>query len=194
MTKIVTISREFGSGGRTVGKKAAEILGVPCYDSEIISEIAKQSGFAENYIREHSEDAVDSGIFAALSRTDYYGLNNSDQIWTIQCNIIKELAEKGPCVIVGRCADYILNDRHDLLKVFIHAPKQARMERIVREYGETEVDPAKRISDKDKRRITYYQLYTDNKWGVAQNYNISLDTEAIGIDRCAEIIASLAKD
>ena len=120
--KIITISRQFGSGGRTVGKLVAEKLGIPCYDSQIISEIAKKSGFAEEYIKENGEYMESSGFFASLGNVGYYGQSNQLTIWSEQCRIIKELAEKGNCVIVGRCADYVLKDADvSLLKTFIYA-------------------------------------------------------------------------
>ncbi len=103
--KIITISRQFGSGGRTIGKKLAAELGIPCYDSEIIAEIAKKSGFDQDYVRENSEYTSETGLFAALSGVDFYGHSNRDEIWITQCRVIRELAEEGPCVIIGRCAE-----------------------------------------------------------------------------------------
>jgi len=120
MNHIITISREFGSGGRTVGKKVAEQLGIPCYDSELIQKIAEESGFAENYVKEAGEYTPGGFLSSALSNRAF-GPTNEDILWEIQCRVISELAEKGPCVIVGRCADYILQDKAKCLKVFIHA-------------------------------------------------------------------------
>ena len=120
MNHIITISREFGSGGRTVGKKVAEQLGIPCYDSELIQKIAEESGFAENYVKEAGEYTPGGFLASALSNRAF-GPTNEDILWEIQCRVISELAEKGPCVIVGRCADYILQDKAKCLKGFIHA-------------------------------------------------------------------------
>ena len=128
--RVITISREFGSGGRTIGKKVAEELGIPCYDSELLQKIAEQSGFSENYIKDAGEYSPGGYLSSAFSHRST-GLNNADYLWTIQYNIITELAEKGPCVIVGRCADYILRDKADCLRVFIHADMKFRAERIV---------------------------------------------------------------
>ena len=150
--KIITISRQFGSGGRTIGKKLAAELGIPCYDSEIIAEIAKKSGFDQDYVRENSEYTSETGLFAALSGVDFYGHSNRDEIWITQCRVIRELAEEGPCVIIGRCADYVLKEDHDLLKVFIYSDMESRAQRIVEQYGESNVNPEKRLKDKDKRR------------------------------------------
>jgi len=189
--KIITISRQFGSGGRTVGKKAAELLGIPCYDKEIIEEISAKSGFAQDYISEYSEDTEESGFFSALSGRDYYGHSNRDEIWIHQCAVIRELAEKGPCVIVGRCADYVLRERTDLLKVYVFSDLDSRIERIVEQYGETSEIPEKRLKNKDKRRAAYYEIYTDQKFGDAANYDLCLNSGRIGIDHCAQIIADL---
>ena len=190
--RIVTISREFGSGGRTVGKKMAQKLQIPCYDQEIIEKIAAESGFAEDYIRDRSEYSPHTSWIAnAFSERSFSGVNNQDAIWMLQRKIILDLAAQGPCVIVGRCADYILRNVADCLRVFIHADFDKRAERIVEVYGETDVPTEKRLRDKDKRRAAYYQFYTDTKWGLAQNYHISLDSGTIGIDRCVELLADL---
>ncbi len=190
--RIVTISREFGSGGRTVGKKLAQKLQIPCYDQEIIEKIAAESGFAEDYIRDRSEYSPHTSWIAnAFSERSFSGVNNQDAIWMLQRKIILDLAAQGPCVIVGRCADYILRNVADCLRVFIHADFDKRAERIVEVYGETDVPTEKRLRDKDKRRAAYYQFYTDTKWGLAQNYHISLDSGTIGIDRCVELLADL---
>lgn len=190
--RIVTVSREFGSGGRTVGKKLAQKLQIPCYDQEIIEKIAAESGFAEDYIRDRSEYSPHTSWIAnAFSERSFSGVNNQDAIWMLQRKIILDLAAQGPCVIVGRCADYILRDVADCLRVFIHADFDKRAARIVEVYGETDVPTEKRLRDKDKRRAAYYQFYTDTKWGLAQNYHISLDSGTIGIDRCVELLADL---
>lgn len=120
-----------------------------------------------------------------------YGPTNEDYLWKIQYQIITDLAQKGPCVIVGRCADYILRDSADCLKVFIHAGLDFRAKRIVEVYGEREASPEQRLKDKDKRRAAYHWFYTNMKWGQSQNYHIALDSGALGLERCAEIIRSL---
>lgn len=119
------------------------------------------------------------------------GLTNQDKLWNIQSRVIEELAEKGSCVIVGRCADYILRGKADCLNVFIHASMEKRAERIVKEYGEREESPEKRLKEKGKRRAAYHRFYTDMKWGHAQNYHVCLDSGELGIDRCAELISQL---
>jgi len=188
--RIITISREFGSGGRTSGRKTAEKLGIPCYDAELIRKIADESGFAPEYIKEAGEYAG-SGWLAPFLANRANGPTNQDQLWTIQRKIIMELADKGPCVFVGRCADFILKERTDCLNVFVHADMEFRAKRIVSEYGEREEKPEQRLKDKDKRRAAYYRFYTDTKWGYAKNYHICLDSGNIGIDNCVYILTKI---
>ena len=190
--RIITISREFGSGGRTIGKMVAKELNIPCYDNTILEKLAEESGFTKEYIKEQSEYAQHPAWFMnTLLNRNGNTMSNQDYLWIIQQKLIQDLADKGPCVIVGRCADYILRDRHDLLKVFIHADNEFRAKRIVDVYGSTEIPTDKRLSDKDKKRRSYYQYYTDTEWGLASNYHVSLDSSKIGIQRCADIITGL---
>jgi hypothetical protein len=189
--RIITISREFGSGGRTIGRETARLLNIPCYDQELIVKLAEESGFTQEYVKEQGEYAAHSGWLNALSGRPANGLTNQDQLWLLQRKIILELAEKGPCVIVGRCADFILREEADCLTVFIHADLEKRAERIVHIYGETGEAPEKRLRDKDKRRSAYYQFYTDMRWGEARNYHVSLDSGALGIERCVHTLAHL---
>ena len=188
--RIITISREFGSGGRTVGKRTAEQLGIPCYDRELIQKIAGKSGFAEGYIKSLDETAP-GGFLASAFSNRTFGQTNEDYLWNMQRKVILELAEQGPCVIVGRCADFILRDQADCLTVFIHADLAFRSQRIVQVYGEREDSPEQRIRDKDKRRAAYHRFYTDMKWGYAKNDQISLDSGLLGIDACVEVLKML---
>ena len=187
--KVVTISREFGSGGRTIGRKLAEELGIPCYDAELIQQLAQESGFSESYIRDAGEYAP--GGYLSMLSNRAFALTNEDVLWELQYKVITDLAEKGPCVIVGRCADYILRDTADCLKVFIHADMDFRAKRIVEVYGEREQSPEQRLRDKDKRRAAYHRFYTNMKWGHAQNYHICLDSGKLGIDTCVAILRQL---
>ena len=197
--KIITISREFGSGGRTVGKRVAELLDIPYYDKELVKRVAVETGFDEKFIEQQGEYASPLNNLLSYAFADrgmhhfMNGLSADDLLWAIQCKVILELADKGPCVIVGRCADYILREREDTLNVFIHAPLQNRAQRIVRLYGESETAPEKRLETKDKRRRAYYKHYTGLDWGMSQNYHLSLDTGLVGIDRCAQLIADVAR-
>ena len=189
--RVITISREFGSGGRTIGKKVAEQLGIPCYDAEIIEKMAKETGFAPDYVKEAGEYAPGSFLSSAFSNR-MFGPTNEDILWEHQYKVITDLAAKGSCVIVGRCADFILQDRTDCLKVFVHADMKFRADRIVRVYGEREKSPEARLKEKDKRRAAYYRFYTDMKWGDAANYHVALDSGVIGIEKCAKVIERLA--
>ncbi len=190
--RIIAISREFGSGGRTIGKEVASKLGIPCYDSELIEKIATQSGFAKEYIEKYGEEAFSNTLYEnALAVRDRDGQSAADKIWLAQKKVITDLAESSSCVIVGRCADYILRDIADCLTVFIHASDEQRAERIVSVYGQRDQAPAQRLHDKDKKREAYYELYTGAKWGVAENYDICLDSGVLGIDKCVEIIKNL---
>lgn len=192
--KVITISREFGSGGRTVGKLVAEKLGVPCYDQEIIQKIAQESGYCEDFVADRSEHASRKNIFMnAFGGKDYYGNSIQDKLWVAQLKAIVEVANKSDCVIVGRCADFILKETADCIRVFIHAETADKAKRIVEQYGEKEMSPERRLKDKDKRRAAYYQLYTDHKWGDMKNYDIALSTSSLSLEQCAEIIVGLYK-
>ena len=188
--RVITISREFGSGGRTIGKKTAEKLGIACYDAEIIQAMAQETGFTPDYVQEAGEYAP-GGVLASAFSNRMCGPTNEDILWEHQYKVITDLAAKGPCVIVGRCADYILQNTAGCLKVFIHADMAFRARRIVEVYGEREQSPEERRRDKDKRRAAYHRFYTNMKWGYAQNYHLTLDSGVVGIDRCADIIAQL---
>ncbi len=192
--RIITIGREFGSGGRTIGQEVAKKLGIPCYDHDLIDKLAEESGLSKEYIKNESEYASHSSWTAvAFSSVRTLGVpSNQDYLWAIQRKIILDLAEKESCVIVGRCADAILEDTDaDLLKVFIHADFEHRARRIVEKYGETEVPTEKRLRDKDKRRALYYQFYTDREWGSVDHYHVILDSGVLGIDKCVDIITQL---
>ena len=190
--RVITISREFGSGGRTIGKEVAEKLGIHCYDSELIDKIAIESGFAKEYIEKYGEYALSDKLYDnALSNRDRDGQSNVDKIWFAQKKVVTDLAEREPCVIVGRCADYILKDIADCLTVFIHASDDKRAERIVTVYGQREESPAERLHDKDRKRKAYYELYTGTEWGQADNYQLCLDSGRIGIERCVDMIVQL---
>ena len=158
--RIITISREFGSGGRTIGKLVAEHLGIRCYDAELIQKLAAESGFDESYVKEAGE-YTPGGFLASAFTNRSFGPTNEDLLWKLQYRIIRELAEKEPCI-------------------------------IVRVYGEREKSPEARLKEKDKRRAAYYRFYTDMNWGNAANYHIALDSGVIGIEKCAELVESLA--
>lgn len=197
--RIITISREFGSGGRTIGHLVAEKLGIPFYDKELVDHIALESGFSAKFIEEHGEHAPGKSIFSyAFAHQSVPGvidgISTADILWNAQCNVILQIAEKGPCVIVGRNADYILKDREDCLHIYIHADKPFRAERIVKLYGEAEKKPTARLDEKDKKRSVNYHHYTGRTWGKAQNYDLCLCSSTLGIEACADMIVSIIKN
>ena len=195
--KVVTISRQFGSGGRTVARLLAEKLGWGYYDKELVKHIAAESGLAESYILDSGEYACSTNSFlfnwamSAESGRNPGTLPVSDQLYIVQNNVIRSLAEKGSCVIVGRCSDYTRRDRGGVLNVFVHADKEFRADRIVRLYGETMDKPAKRLKEKDDKRRTYYRHYTGRIWGAAENYDVTLDSGRLGVEHCSDIIAGI---
>ena len=196
---VISISREFGSGGRMIGKQLAARLGIPCYDRTLIQKTAEKSGLSPEFIARAEERARSrihlplASLGTGVAAYTQQGVPVSLQAFFAQSEVIRELADEGPCVIVGRCADYILREREDCLHTFIHASVPFRADRIVRLYGESEKSPEKRLADKDTRRRVNYKHYTDREWGMAQNYHITLDSGVLGIDRCVEIILDLAQ-
>ena len=192
--RIITISREFGSGGRFIGEELAKKLGLAYYDKNIINEIAEKSGLSPEYIQESAELSPKKGLFAyAFAGRDITGKSVEDMVYEAQRNIILELAEKEPCVIIGRNADYILKDRDDVLNVFIHGDMPEKIKRITGLYNVKEKEAVKTMADTDKRRRTNYNFYTDQNWGKASNYTLCLNSSQLGYDRCEMIIMECVK-
>ena len=192
--RIITISREFGSGGRFIGEEVAKKLGIAYYDKEMIGQIAEQAGLSSEYVRENAELSPKKGWFAyAFSGRDITGKSVEDMVYEAQRKVIMEIAEKENCVIIGRNADFILKDRKDVLNVFIHGSIPEKVRRICSLYNVTEVDAIKMINDIDKRRRTNYNFYTEQKWGMAENYTMSLNSSVLGYDLCQKIIIDSAK-
>ena len=192
--RIITISREFGSGGRFIGEEVAKKLGIAYYDKEMIGQIAEQAGLSSEYVRENAELSPKKGWFAyAFSGRDITGKSVEDMVYEAQRKVIMEVAEKENCVIIGRNADFILKDRKDVLNVFIHGSIPEKVRRICSLYNVTEVDAIKMINDIDKRRRTNYNFYTEQKWGMAENYTMSLNSSVLGYDLCQKIIIDCAK-
>ena len=192
--RIITISREFGSGGRFIGEEVAKKLGIAYYDKNIISQIAEKSGLSPEYIQENAELSPKKGLFAyAFSGRDITGKSVEDMVYEVQRNIILELAEKEPCVIIGRNADYILKDRDDVLNAFIHGDMSEKIQRITGLYNVEEKEAVKMMADTDKRRRTNYNFYTDQNWGKASNYTLCLNSSQLGYDRCEMIIMECVK-
>ena len=192
--KIPTSGREFGSGGRFIGEEVAKKLGIAYYDKNVINEIAEKSGLSPEYIQENAELSPKKGMFAyALAGRDITGRSVEDMVYEAQRKVILELAKKGPCVIIGRNADYILKDRDDVLNVFIHGNMPEKTQRIIRLYNVDEKKAVKMMADTDKRRMTNYNFYTEHKWGKASNYTLCLNSSQLGYDRCEKIIMECIK-
>ncbi len=195
MTKrIITISREFGSGGRFIGAEVAKKLGIAYYDKNIINEIAKKSGLSPEYVQESAELSPKKGLFAyALTGRDITGKSVEDMVYEAQRKVILDLAKKEPCVIIGRNADYTLKDRDDVLNVFIHGDMPEKIQRITDLYNVEKQKAVKMMEDTDKRRKTNYNFYTDQNWGKASNYTLCLNSSQLGYDRCEKIIMECCK-
>ena len=188
MKKVITISREFGSGGREFGIKLAERLGLPFYDKEIISEAAKNSGLSESFVAS-IEESVPKLFSATLY--SYYQLPMSDQIFIAQSEVIKLLAKRGPCIIVGRCADAVLTDS---INIFVHADIEHRIRRKLElDIGVPEDKMEKHILSVDRKRKKYHSYYSHRDWGVAKDYHIALDTGLVGIDGCLDAATAYLK-
>ena len=191
MDKVITISREFGSGGRELGVKLADKLGIPFYDKELISMAADDINIAEDAFQHYYEhivvhDPLDRQFYHAFS--EVYQIPMSDQIFVAQSNVIRRLASYGPCIIVGRCADMILTDS---LNLFIYAKMKDRIRRMLELESEAESDGKemeRRIREVDRKRKEYYQYYTGNTWGRAQNYHLCLDSGPVGVEGCLRAV------
>ena len=194
--KIVTISRQYGSGGRYIGENLAKAMGVPCYDEKLIDMVAKESGFAQSFVAEKGERMTGSLLFNIASSLSFAnnvfsnnnGVTLQDEIYFTQNRIIKELADKGPCVIVGRCADYILREREDCLNVFIFADNESKIERAEKYFNITREEAPEVLKKKDKARANHYKYYTDQEWGMVSNYDLCLNSGLIGIEGCVKAI------
>ena len=192
--RIITISREFGSGGRFIGEEVARKLGIAYYDKNIISQIAEKSGLSPEYMQESAELSPKKGLFAyALAGRDITGKSVEDMVYEAQRKVILDLAKKEPCVIIGRNADYILKDRDDVLNVFIHGDMPEKIQCITDLYNVEKQKAVKMMEDTDKRRKTNYNFYTDQNWGKASNYTLCLNSSQLGYDRCEKIIMECSK-
>ena len=191
---IITISREFGSGGRYIGEQLAEKLGISFYDKDIISKVAEETGLNEEFVKEAGEYSPFKSIFSyGFVSRDADGSSMEDIVFNAQRKIILELAEKGPCVIVGRCADHILADRDDCLNVFINGSEEDKIKRIMKYKGVADIEARRLMKDTDKRRRINYNYYTDRQWGKPQNYDVCLNSTSLTTDRCVEILYDAIK-
>ena len=196
---IITIGREYGSGGHEIGEKVAARLGIPCYDKKLITLAAEKSGLSDEFV-ERNEQRSSNAFFASIAASATYTggffspqhLPLSESIFIAQAQVIREIAAKESAVIVGRCADYVLTGRENTINLFIFAPEEDRVKRIMSLYHLNEGDALKRILTSDRERGNHYFRYTDRKWGRAQNYDLSINSSLLGVDRTAEMIVALA--
>ena len=201
MLPVITISRQFGSGGHEVGEKLARQLDVPFYDKALIANAAKQSGLSEEVFAKADEKATSSHLYSMVMGSYSFGarvpgINEmpiNDKLFIIQSDIIKKAAADGPCVIIGRCADYILREHENCLNVFVHANKEDRIRRSVMKKDCEERKAADFVTKKDKQRANYYNFYSNKRWDDLQNYDITIDTSRFTVDEAVELLMDAAK-
>lgn len=198
--RIITIGRQCGSGGHTIGKRLAEQLGIPLYDKRLMEIVAARSGLSEQTIQQHGEYTTTSLLYNLATNISHgYHVDGKgnmvlpDQINAFQTELIRELADKEPCVIVGRCSNYILRDRADCLHVFIHGNVNDRKNRVVSEHSIASEDAESHIRDRDKKRARHHRHITDQIWGMAENYHLCLDSSEFGVDAIVDLIAIIYK-
>ena len=196
MNKIITISRQYSSVGREIGQKLAEAWGIPFYDNELITRAAEESGYAVEAFQS-AESRATSSLLYSIARgvvtsgnihTTFNNLTLDDRLYMAQADIIRKLADEGPCVIVGRCADYILGKRKDVVHIFVMADMEFRKERAMRIDGMPEAKIEENILKMDKRRNNYYNFHTGEKWGKAENYSLCINSGRVGIDNAVQVI------
>ena len=196
MNTVITIGRQFGSGGREIGEKLAEHFGIKCYDKELLSRAAKDSGFCEEMIKTHDERPTNSFLYNLVMDTYSFGYNTSTfmdmpishKVFLAQFDAIKKIADEGPCILVGRCADYALESYPNVVSVFIHADLDARIRRIARLYNLTDAKAKDTIVKADKKRASYYNYYTNKKWSDSASYELCLNSSELGIEGTAKAI------
>ena len=188
---VITVSREYGSGGRYVGRLVADILGIKFYDKDIITKLAEETGLTEEYI-ENNEESKE--LLDALNNGYYSGIPNADELFIKESELIKKLAEEDSCVIIGRCADFILKDKENVLKIFIYSDMEGKIARAKEYYGLDSEKAKKEIKRINKLRANHYKYYTDRVWDEHLNYDLSINSDCLGVERTAEIICSLVKE
>ena len=200
MNTIITIARQFGSGGREIGHKIAEILGVKCYDRDLITLAAEKSGLSEEALNHADEKAASSLLYTLVmssnmyhSNVDHFNVPINDKLFCVQSEIIREIAQNESCVIVGRCADYVLSEHPRVVREFLYSDFENRVKRICEEESISEADARERIIKTDKRRANYYNYYSGQKWGKVDNYDLALATDKLGQEGTARFIVEYAR-
>lgn len=187
---VITIAREYGSGGRYVGRLIADKLGIKFYDKEFIEKLATETGLSEEYIESHEQKR---DVLDGLNNGYYFGLNNADDLFIKEAELIKDVAEKESCVIIGRCADFILQDKENVLKVFIYSDMEDKIKRATEIYGFDKEKAEKEIKRIDKLRANHYKYYTEKQWDNHANYDICINSDTLGVEKSADIICEMIK-
>jgi cytidylate kinase len=199
---IITIARQYGSGGREIGEKVSEMLGIPLYDKLLITEAAAKGDLNEEVLKKSDESAANSLLYTLAIGSNPLGAAMSfgykmplnDKLFILQSEVIREYAEKGSCVIIGRCADYVLRDHPDLYRIFVYGDLEHRKERVAERHPELKSSQIIDVINKtDKRRASYYNFYTGNKWGKYDNYDMAINSSTLGIEETAEVIAAAVR-
>ena len=189
--KVITISRQYGSGGRIVAKKLADALGIPFYDNELITMAAEKTGLSVECFKDAEKTSIGNLFFSLTSLTpsiDAVGLPLNEKIFLVQSQVIKEVAAEGPCVIVGRSANYVLQDNPNVINVFLQGDLEDRVKRAIDTYGQDAEGTEALVVKTDKRRANYYNYFTGGKWGKAENYDLILNTSRMDLDKIVEVI------
>ncbi|WP_035766093.1 cytidylate kinase-like family protein [Butyrivibrio sp. NC2002] len=204
MDTIITIGRQFGSGGREIGQKVADHFGIKFYDKELLTRAAKDSGFAKEMIQDHDERPTTSFLYNLVMDTYSFGYNSSSfidmpishKIFLAQFDTIKKIADEGPCVIVGRCADYALADYKNVVNVFVHADEEDKINRVIERYSDinTRDKALEMILKKDKQRQSYYNYYSSKKWGRSDTYDLTVNSSVLGIEGTVKLITQFVED
>lgn len=192
MIMIITVSRQYGSGGTELAKEIAKRLDIPFYDKSIIDMTAKESGFDPEFIK-RTETSVTSSLLYNLAVGSIYAQPLTDQLYAAECKVVRNVAAKGDGVIVGRCADYILRDEPNVLKIFVHSTTEDRVKRVCERKGVSENEAKELMKKNDKNRSKHYKYYTDRTWGAGQNYDLCINMAVCGVEKAADIIVSLIK-
>ncbi len=202
MNTVITIGRQFGSAGREIGEKLAEYFGIKCYDKELLTRAAQESGFCEEMIQNHDERPTNSFLYNLVMDTYSFGYNASSfvdmpishKVFLAQFDTIKKVAEEGPCVIVGRCADYALAGKTNVVHLFIYADEESKVQRVMEKYSLTESKAKDMIIKKDKQRQSYYNYYSSKKWGRADSYDLCINSSVLGVDGTVRLITQYVED
>ena len=202
MNTIITIGRQAGSGGREIGEKLAKHFGIPFFDRELLSRAAKESGFCEEMIQMHDEKPTNSFLYNLVMDTYSFGYNTSTfvdmpishKVFLAQFDAIKKIASEGPCVIVGRCADYALSDYDNVLKLFIYGNDEDRCKRLMNRFKLEEKEATDLMNKTDKKRSSYYNYYSSTKWGHAESYDLCINSSLLGIDKTVNLIVQAVEE